>query len=116
MEYIAKLQLRLEEKANPKTKAWWEKYLKQVIPFRGVKMADIRTALHTWLKDEQIAADLPLAEQKELALSLLRQEFAEDKLAGILLLQEVLLPAGAIDWPADLPEFARLFQEGYTSY
>jgi hypothetical protein len=31
------LQARLEVRANPKTKAWWEAYLKHVIPFRGTK-------------------------------------------------------------------------------
>jgi hypothetical protein len=39
MNYITKLQTRLEENANPKTKTCWEQYLKHVIPFRGVKMA-----------------------------------------------------------------------------
>lgn len=54
MSPIGKLQLRLEERVNPKTKAWWEKYPRQVIPFRGVKMADIRTALHGWIAAEEI--------------------------------------------------------------
>jgi 3-methyladenine DNA glycosylase AlkD len=43
----------------------------------------------------------------------MRQTHAEDKLAGILYLQEVLLPAGAIDWRQDLPRFAALFGEGH---
>ena len=52
MNLIIQLQQRLENKANPQTKIWWERYLKHVIPFRGVPMADIRAALHSWLKDE----------------------------------------------------------------
>jgi 3-methyladenine DNA glycosylase AlkD len=36
---IQKLQQRLNWRAEAKTKEWWEKYLKGVIPFRGVKMA-----------------------------------------------------------------------------
>ncbi len=112
MNHIATLQQRLESRANPKTKAWWESYLRQAIPFRGVKMADIRTALHAWLEDEAIQTELPAENRKDLALSLIRETYAEDKLAGILLLQEVLLPAGAIDWQRDLPRFAALFQDG----
>src|SRR3712207_8372132 len=38
---------------------------------------------------------------------------SEDKLAGVLFLQEILLPAGALDWRSDLPRIARLFDEGY---
>lgn len=110
---LVHLQQRLESKATSKTKNWWEKYLKQAIPFRGVKMGDIRSALHVWLKDEAIADRLSLDEQVALALSLMRQKHADDKLAGILYLQEVLLPAGGLDWPRDLPRFAVLFQDGY---
>ena len=36
-------------------------------------------------------------DQKSPALSLFCQEYAEDKLAGIQYLQEVLLPAGGLD-------------------
>ena len=110
---ITTLQQGLETKATPKTKNWWEKYLKQAIPFRGVKMADIRTALHDWLVIEAVGERLLAEEQVALALSLLRQEHADDKLAGVLYLQEVLLPAGALNWPRDLPRFAALFQDGY---
>jgi 3-methyladenine DNA glycosylase AlkD len=113
MELIEKLQVRLEEKENPKTKTWWENYMRQAIPFRGVKMAGIRAALHAWLATEEIASRLSFAKQKTLALRLLREAYAEDKLAGILYLQEVLLPARAIDCPTDLPQFAALFEEGH---
>jgi 3-methyladenine DNA glycosylase AlkD len=111
-DLITQLQSRLEERANSQTKAWWERYLKQAITFRGVKMADIRAVLHAWIADEQIETRLSTDEQKELALTLLRETVAEDKLAGILFLQEVLLPLNAIQWQADLPRLARLFKEG----
>ena len=109
----ANLQLRLQQRANPKTKAWWERYLKQVILFRGVKMADIRAALHAWIEAEGIESKLSLAQQKELTLSLLRERYAEDKLAGILFFQEVLLQRNGIDWRTDLTRFAGLFREGH---
>jgi 3-methyladenine DNA glycosylase AlkD len=109
---IVCLQHQLDQRADPKTKAWWERYLKHVISFRGVKMADIRAVLHQWIREEGIDR-LPVAQQKELALALIRLDCTEDKLAGILFLQEILLPAAAIYWPDDLPRFADLFQQGY---
>lgn len=121
-EHIARLQERLDGKADPQRKAWWESYLKDAIPFRGVKMADIRTALHGWLRDEAFQTEsgeagridlLPLNAQKDLAFSLLQERYAEDKVAGILYLGEVLLPAGALHWQEDVPRTAALFQEGY---
>ena len=115
MNTIIRLQQRLENKANPQTKIWWERYLKHVIPFRGVPMADIRAALHSWLKDDAAHLTRRHDEQKRLALTLIRETYAEDKLAGILLLQEVLLPAGGLMWQQDLPQFAALFQDGAIS-
>jgi 3-methyladenine DNA glycosylase AlkD len=112
MTIITSLQQQLDQRADPKTRAWWEGYLKHVIPFRGVKMADIRAALHQWRQEEGVDR-LPAVQQKELALALMRLEHTEDKLAGILFLQEVLLPAGAIHWSDDLPRFAELFQQGF---
>jgi len=112
VQSIAMLQARLQAEATTKTKDWWEAYMKQVIPFRGVKMPDVRSALHRWYADEGIG-EWPVDEQKELALALFRERHAEDKIAGILLLQEILLPAGALDWRADLPRFADLFRDGW---
>ena len=62
---IAVLQQQLDLRADPKTKAWWEGYLKHVIPFRGVKMADIRAALHQWVREDGIDR-LLVAQQKDL--------------------------------------------------
>ena len=68
--------------------------------------------LHQWVRDEGIAQQ-PSEQQKELALALIRLDYCEDKLAGMLFLQEILLPAAAVDWPQDLPRFAALFEQGY---
>ncbi len=112
-DLMRRLQTRLEHRAIAKTKVWWEAYLKEVIPFRGVKMAGVRSALHEWYAQEAIASQLSLVEQKDLALGLFEKEFAEDKIAGILFLQEILLPAGAIEWATDLARFADLFSQGW---
>jgi 3-methyladenine DNA glycosylase AlkD len=110
---IARLQLRLNARATAATREWWTKYLRGAASFRGVKMGDIRAAVHTWFEEEQLGKLLSVEQQKDLALTLLEEDHAEDKLAGVLFLQEILLPEGALDWRSDLPRFARLFDEGY---
>jgi 3-methyladenine DNA glycosylase AlkD len=110
---VRELQTRLQGKAVVETKDWWEQYLKYAIRFRGVKMADVRAVLHSWHVDQGIGGTLSLTEQKDLALALFREEHAEDKLAGILFLQEILLPTGGIVWQDDLSRFASLFAEGW---
>jgi 3-methyladenine DNA glycosylase AlkD len=109
---ITDLQNRLEIRANQKTKDWWERYLKGAILFRGVKMGDNREALTAWYADHTLAA-VSNREQFHLANSLLRQACAEDKLAGILYFQEILIPVGLVDWRAAVPEWAGLFGAGF---
>jgi 3-methyladenine DNA glycosylase AlkD len=110
--YIKQLQDLLGENADPRTKRWWEGYVKHSAPFRGVKMAAIRSVLHQWHKN-LVADELGIEEQVDLALSLIHEEHTEDKLAGTLFLQEILLPAGAIDCERDAHRFADLFAVGH---
>ncbi len=107
---VASIQRRLEQRAQPDTKEWWDRYLKGAIGFRGVKMAGIRQAVHTW--HSEAGSTWPATRQRELALALIRRDMAEDKLAGILLIQEILLPANAVPWRTELKRWARLFDDG----
>jgi 3-methyladenine DNA glycosylase AlkD len=110
---IDRLQLRLNAHATAATREWWTKYLRGAASFRGVKMGDVRKAVHAWFEEERLGEHLSMGQQKDLAVMLLEEDYTEDKLAGILFLQEILLPAGALDWRSDLPRFARLFDGGY---
>jgi 3-methyladenine DNA glycosylase AlkD len=110
---IERLQLRLNAHATAATREWWTKYLRGAASFRGVKMADVRKAVHAWFEEERLGELLSVGQQKDLALMLLGEDYSEDKLAGVLFLQEILLPAVALDWRSDLPRFARLFDQGY---
>ncbi len=110
---VNKLQLRLSARATAATREWWTKYLRDTASFRGVKMGDVRKAVHSWFEEELLREHLSLGQQKDLAMMLLEEDYSEDKLAGILFLQEILLPAGALDCRSELPRFARLFDEGY---
>ena len=112
-DLIERLQLRLDARATAATREWWTRYLRGSASFRGVKMGDVRSAVHLWYEEEELGANLSVGSQKDLALMLLEEDYSEDKVAGMLLLQEILLPAGALDWRSDLLRFARLFDEGY---
>ena len=109
--YRTALLSLLIEKSNPKARQWWEGYVKQSAPFLGVKMADIRTIVHQW-HQESIAGNLNLGGQVDLALALFKGEYTEEKLAGTLFLQEILLPAEAIRCNNDLDRFGELFIKG----
>lgn len=109
--YIEALQLSLQEHADPNVKDWWQNYVKQSAPFMGVKMPLIRAMLQAW-HGQTIAEQLDLDQQKDLALALLQEEHSEEKLAGILFLQEILMPAGVVRCDQDLDRFAQLFAEG----
>jgi 3-methyladenine DNA glycosylase AlkD len=105
---IQDLQTRLDRDADPATKAWFEAYLKGVIPFRGLKLPQVKVITKAWYKS---IAKFPLADQTAIAFALLAESYSEDKLAGIVLLQEQLIPLAAID-QTDLTRFAQVFQSG----
>ncbi len=115
MNYIAELQERLQIKGNPDLQEWWESYLKHEARFRGLRMLDIQSIIHKWYLEFRLDSTLSVDEQKQLALSLFHEEYAEDKIAGIVFLQEILLPIDAIEWKTDLPRFVELFTEGWIS-
>ena len=105
---ITRLSNSLKALGVPDKKAWWERYLKGEIEFFGVPMADIKRTVASWIKD------VPRDNWQPSAIALLRREIAEEKLAGIILLQQHLLPS-AEDSPDLLREIAEVFAEGSIS-
>jgi 3-methyladenine DNA glycosylase AlkD len=89
-QLVEALIQRLDALATDKSRDFWERYMKGVIPFRGVPMALIRKAVHVWWHDDGPAA-LSATVRKQLALMLFEGGFGEDKLAGTLVLHELLL-------------------------
>jgi hypothetical protein len=80
---VRRLQDALDGASTGKTKAWWERYLKGAIEFRGVGLTQIRLALADWRSDAGVGS-WALADQFALALRLFEEPMAEDKLADIL--------------------------------
>ncbi|MAE61585.1 MAG: hypothetical protein CMJ49_09540 [Planctomycetaceae bacterium] len=109
-ELIRDLRARLVQHADPKSKRWWENYVKNSAPFLGVKMAAIRSLVHQW-HTQHVADRLPPEKQVDLALAMFAEAHTEQKLAGTLFLGELLLPHNALDPDRDLPRFAALFDD-----
>ncbi len=106
-ELIGKYQVASEAEASEKTKLWWEKYMKGVIPFRGVGIPKNRELLAAWRRANGIDK-WPLERQLELALAFLRKPVAEDKLAGILFLQNFLYDR--FSWEELLAKYEVIYQ------
>ncbi|MDE0481321.1 MAG: DNA alkylation repair protein [Candidatus Poribacteria bacterium] len=105
-----KLQSRIDKFADEKRKLWFENYIKHDTKYRGVEIPTIRAELKDWYKHENIDK-LPLDEQLDLALSFFEEEYAEDKLAGILFLQLYLY--NKFDYKKLLSRFETIFENGY---
>jgi 3-methyladenine DNA glycosylase AlkD len=105
-DLIRLLQAALEQGASPETKDWWEKYLRNVIEFRGIGIPQIRVRLAQW-RDEVGIANWEKPDQLRIALRLFESPVAEDKLAGILFLQEYLYDQ--FEWQALLTRYEQLY-------
>lgn len=107
-ELIKAHQLALEAEASEKTKQWWEKYMKGVIPFRGVGIPQNRELLAEWRKSNGIDK-WSLEEQLELALAFFNEPIAEDKLAGILFIQNFLY--NKLPWETLLGRYEEIYEK-----
>lgn len=106
---IRRRQQTLDGSSSGKTKTWWERYLKGAIEFRGVGIPQIRSILADWRSDTSVGS-WPLADQFQLALRLFEEPMAEDKLAGILFLEEYL--HDGVPWRESLRQYGSLFERG----
>ncbi len=106
-EMIGQLQAALAGAADEKKKQWWEKYMKGVIPFRGLGIPRIREILVPW-RQESGLAEWKDDDQLAVALALFEEPLAEDKLAGILYLQLYL--ADRLPWERLMPKYASIYE------
>jgi len=101
------LQTDLQDISLDKKKLWWEKYMNNVINFRGVGIPQIRDLQKKWYK--HYLQNLTFEEQTEIAVELFRQDLAEDKLAGILLFQNYLFDKVSLEYMIN--QYNTIFQE-----
>lgn len=104
---VARLQEALDGAASVATRRWWEAYLKGAIAFRGVGIPRIRTEVAAWRVAHGIDA-WRVADQLALALRLFEEPLAEDKLAGILFLQEFLVDR--VSWRDAFARYETLYR------
>jgi 3-methyladenine DNA glycosylase AlkD len=104
---VRHLQDALDAASSTATKAWWERYLKGAIGFRGVGIPQIRSVIARWRSESGVGA-WPVADQLALALRLFEEPLAEDKLAGILSLQQYLYDR--VPWREALKQYGALFE------
>lgn len=84
---LATFQSLVAGMGDPKTRAWWERYMKHVVPFRGIKMDALRSVLFAWWPEHVAPHGLP--HEKAVALTLFQSPWSEDKLAGVLALEHL---------------------------
>ena len=106
---VRRLQAALDEASSAATRRWGNRYLKGAIEFRGVGIPQIRSVLAGWRSDIG-AGSWPPADQFRLALRLFEEPMAEDKLAGVLYLQEYL--CAGVPWRESLRHYSALFERG----
>ena len=110
-DFVSEVRARLAARANDRTRAWWERYLKGAIAFRGVPMGEVRAVVHELWRERRLDR-LSLQERRRVVLELFAQPHADDKLAAILLLGELMLgELGA----SDVDFLAQPFERGFVA-
>jgi len=82
----------LKRRASSFARDGWRREVKEPAQLLGVRMADVRSVAHRWSMQE-VSGELEDPQQLELVLSLFILGLAEEKLVGVLALQEIFPPA-----------------------
>jgi len=108
---VADLRVRLARESTGQARGFWTRYLEGGGSFHGVPMARVKTCVCAWWIEHGLDIH-PATVGKRVAIALIEQPMVEEKLAGILVLQELL---GSQLRATDLPAFARLFAAGHLA-
>lgn len=113
---VADLKARLGREATDQAHAFWTRFLRKRDPvtatgFHGVPIQKVKTCVRTWWSEHGLDGH-PASVGKRVAIALIEQPMIEEKLAGVLVLQDLL---GSHLRATDLPAFARLFAAGHLA-
>jgi len=121
LDPVADLKVRLARESTDQARAFWARLFLASRAggsgpgspgmFYGVPMAKVAGCVRAWWTDHGLS-EHPATVGKRVALALIEQPMIEDKLAGILVLQDLL---GTQLRASDLPAFARLFASGHLA-
>ena len=106
---ILDLQNRIDAVAEIKTKKWFENYLKHMIQYRGVKTPEILKIIVAWHDHHRLQL-FSTDQQLTIATELIKQNYAEDKFAGIIYIQKYLLQESNVNEVLESAE--SLFSDG----
>ncbi len=109
-QLTAELIQQIEHYSDPKTKQWFDNYLKGAIAYKGLKTPQVTKLVKAWHKEHALDRYTP-AEQLLLCTDLIAGSFAEEKFAGTLYLQTFLL--SKLDYRLLIDTCHKLFQQGY---
>ena len=109
-DLIREFQEILDRVSQPDKKEWWERYLKQVIQFRGVGIPVIKTKLRRWF-DEKKLSQWESIDLLELAMEFIGEVHAEDKLTGVLILEEYLINDTLLESNVFVRRFETMFAD-----
>lgn len=85
-ELLIDIQQRLSYAGDRKKAIWLENYVKHGVKSRGVGIPSIKIIIKDFVKENDLN-ELPQSKKIELLNLLMKQDFSEDQLAAILLLQ-----------------------------
>ena len=114
LELIKDLQYRLDKQSEVNTKLWWEKYMRNTSLFRGTNLIRIRQELFNWYKEKNID-ELSIDDKIDIIFVLFGERYSEDKIAGILFLEEYIIPQNLPSWQILLKRFEILFEKGWIN-
>ena len=102
----------LRKNSKPSDKAWQERYMKGIIIYLGVKVPQVRKIVSALMAQHELAA---WSEDSILELfnRLLASDFAEEKLAGVLVLASKILKLQ--NWEEQLESIMTGFQSGQVA-
>ena len=108
---VADLRVRLARESTDQARGFWTRYLKGAGTFHGVPMARVKACVRGWWSDHGLDVH-PANVGKRVAIALIEQPMVEEKLAGILVLQDLM---SSHLRATDLPAFGRLFAAGHLA-
>ena len=109
-QLVKTLTEQLSQVADPKTKKWFDNYLKGAIEYRGVKTPAVTKLVSSW-RQAQNLDKFSLEEQLSLCEALIQSQFAEDKFSGTIYMQKYL--CSELAWQQLVPFCSDLFAHGY---
>lgn len=109
-QLVRTLTDQLSQVSDPKTKKWFDNYLKGAIEYRGVKTPMVTKLVSSWRREQNLDQS-SLEEQLALCEALLQSRFAEDKFSGTIYMQKYL--CSEMVWQHLISFCANLFEQGH---